>query len=109
MHQTYDEFITIMAEQLRNQFTDEVKDAKYYSIIVDSTPDVNHVDELTLILKYMTNNGDVVERFLCFVPLKSHTSECLETTVLEIIANLDLGIKNCRGQSFDNAANMAGK
>ncbi|KAG6920656.1 zinc finger MYM-type containing 1 [Chelydra serpentina] len=108
MHQTYNEFITIMTEKLRNKFS-EVKDAKYYSIIVDSTLDVNHVDQLTLILRYVTGNGEVVERFLCFVPLKSHTSECLETTVLETTANLGLDIKNCRGQNFDNAANMAGK
>ncbi|KAG6937963.1 zinc finger MYM-type containing 1 [Chelydra serpentina] len=108
-HQTIDEFISIMAEWLRNQFNDEVKDAKYYSIIVDLTPDVSYVDQLTLILRYVTGNGEVVEQFLGFVLLKSHTSECLETTVLEIIANLCLDIKNCRGQSFDNAANMAGK
>ncbi|KAG6924294.1 hypothetical protein G0U57_017847 [Chelydra serpentina] len=43
-YQIYDEFITIMAEWLRNQFTDELKDAKYYSIILDSTPDVSHVE-----------------------------------------------------------------
>ncbi|XP_039388604.1 zinc finger MYM-type protein 1-like [Mauremys reevesii] len=98
-----------MAEQLRNLFTDEVKDANYYSIIVDSTPDVSHEAQLTLILRYVTGNGEVVEQFLCFVPLKSHTSKWLETTVLEIIANLGLDIKNCRGQSFDNAANMAEK
>ncbi|KAG6934082.1 zinc finger MYM-type containing 1 [Chelydra serpentina] len=90
-HQTYNEFITIMAEQLRNQFTDEVKDAKYYSIVVDSTPDVSHVDQLTLMLRYVTGNGEVVEQFLCFVLLKSHASECLETTVLEIIANVGFG------------------
>ncbi|CAM5143918.1 unnamed protein product [Eretmochelys imbricata] len=108
-HKTYDEFITIMAEQLRNQFTDEVKDDKYYSIIIDSTPAVSHVIQLTLMLRYMTGHGEVVERFLCFVPLKSHTSESLETTGLEIIAHVGLDIKNCHGQSLDNIANMAGK
>ncbi|XP_078083839.1 ankyrin and armadillo repeat-containing protein [Mustelus asterias] len=95
-------FITIMAERHRNQFTNEVKDAKYYSIIVVSTPVVNHVVQLTLILRYVTSDGEVVERFLCFIQLQTHTSECLEATVLKIIANFN----QKSGKSFDNVTNM---
>lgn len=48
-----DEFINIMRDKLRSQFIEEVKCAKYYSLIVDSTPDVSHVDQLTFVLRYV--------------------------------------------------------
>lgn len=41
--QTYGEFIQIMAEQITKQIVEEVKVSKYFSISVDSTPDVSHI------------------------------------------------------------------
>jgi len=41
----FEEFIEIMAQKVIERITEEVKEAKYYSIIVDSTPDISHVDQ----------------------------------------------------------------
>lgn len=49
------------------------------------------------------------ERFIEFIPIEKHTSLYLEQEVLKTLKKLKLDIKNCRGQSFDNAANMSGK
>ena len=38
------EFVQLMAKEVTTEIANEVKKAKYYSIIVDSTPDVTHVD-----------------------------------------------------------------
>ena len=32
----------------------DVKKARYFSFSVDSTPDVSHTDQLTLIIKYVS-------------------------------------------------------
>lgn len=32
----------------------------------------------------------------------------MKTAVLSVLEDLNLDIKNCRGQSYDNASNMAG-
>lgn len=108
-HQTYDEFLVLMANQVQNSFVKEIKYSIYFSIVVDSTPDVSHTDQLTVILRYVNNKGEIVERFICFTPIKCHKSEHLERTVLQKIEDLGLEIKNCRGQSFDTTANMAGQ
>ena len=47
-----DEFIQLMAEKVLHAIVKEVKDGKYFSIIVDSTPDITHVDQLSLIISY---------------------------------------------------------
>lgn len=105
----YNEFLVIMSDYLRKVFIDEIIAAKYFSVIVDSTPDMSHIDQLTLIIRYVDTHGHIVERFLGFIPIKSHKADYLARTVLDQLKTLGLNIKNCRGQSYDNAANMSGQ
>lgn len=45
-----DEFIQLMAEKVLRAIVTEVKVGKCFSIIVDSVPDVTHIDQLVLIM-----------------------------------------------------------
>jgi hypothetical protein len=45
-----DEFVDLLANRVSEYIITEVKSAKYYSVSVDSTPDISHVDQLTCIL-----------------------------------------------------------
>lgn len=99
-----------MGLEVRESICADIRRAKYYSISVDSTPDVSHTDQLTFVLRYVTANGEPVERFLKFSPIEvSHTGENLKDIVLSTIDELRLNIHDCRGQSYDNAANMSGR
>lgn len=104
----YEEFIEIMAEELRAKIIEELKKAKYYSIIVDSTPDISHIDQLSFILRYVLPSGAAVERFLKLIDNPGHKGEDMFDAVLETLAIFDIDILNMRGQSYDNAANMRG-
>jgi len=57
---TCEEFIQLMAKKVAAYITAEVKLAMYFSISVDSTPDVAHVDQLTFIGRYVLPNGKSV-------------------------------------------------
>ena len=70
----------------------EIIKAKYFSVVVDSTPDVSHVDQLTLILRYTSTDGRPVERFVGFIELHWHGAENLTSVVIDM--------NNCRGQSY---------
>lgn len=102
------EFIDLMAKQVQKTIINEVKLAKYFSISVDSTPDISHVDQLTFIIRYVKDCAPV-ERFLEFIPIKDHKSEYLAETILIFLEKHGISIKDCRGQSYDNASNMSGK
>ncbi|CAH0563143.1 unnamed protein product [Brassicogethes aeneus] len=52
---------------------------------------------------------DIKERFFGFIPIERHDAAYLEKVVLESLQNLGFDIKNCRGQTYDNAANMSGQ
>lgn len=49
----------------------------------------------------------VVERFLQYIPIYALGSEYLANVAIEIFEMNKINIQNCRGQSFDNDANMS--
>jgi len=103
------EFITLMGEMVLDTIVSEVKAAKYYSVSTDSTPDACKVDRVTCILRYIpVNQREPVERFLQFLGTDSHTGDELTDTLLQFLERKGIDIRNCRGQSYDNASNMAG-
>ena len=104
---TYNEFIELIATKVKKVIIDEAKASKYYSIIVDSTPDIRHVDQLALVTRYVRKDGTSVERYIEYIPKVHHKAEDLEKTIMSEIECLGLNIKDCRGQSYDNASNMA--
>lgn len=105
---TYEEFLKLMGKKVTDIIVEEIKAAKYFAIIVDSTPDISHVDQLAVIIRYVPEKGDAVERFLCFLPNTGHKSEELFHTVLAVLDKFGIEIENCRGQAYDNASNMSG-
>ncbi|GFQ96894.1 uncharacterized protein TNCT_25401 [Trichonephila clavata] len=62
-HQICDEFISIIGKQVKAHIINEIKNAKYYSIVIDSTPDFSHVDQLTFVVRYVSSSGEIKERF----------------------------------------------
>ena len=44
------EFVQLVAKEVTTKIANEITKAKYYSTTVEFTPDVTHVDQLTLTL-----------------------------------------------------------
>jgi len=107
----YEEIIELMAKKVLDHITEEIQNAKYFSIIVDSTPDVSHIDQLTFIFRYVkiAPAGEVEERFVGFDPGVGHKGNQIASAITSKIKKLQLDMSNCRGQSYDNASNMSGK
>ena len=103
------EFIDIIGDLILKKIIQETKESKYYGIIVDSTPDLSHVDQLTFILRYVDPvDLEPVEWFLQFIPIYSHQGKSLAEVIANFLSNNGLDIMNCRSQSYDNASNTSG-
>lgn len=109
-HQIQDEFLNIIASEIRKNIIEDILNAKYFSLIFECTPDISHNEQITEIVRYVKLNSSVVEeRFLDFFTVTNKTGEGLTRDILQKVESDGLDIKNCRGQSYDNGANMAGK
>jgi len=108
-HVICEEFILLMMKKLKYNIVKELKVSKYFSISIDSTPDISHVDKLSFMMRYVLETGLPVERFLCFVSNPGHKALDLTNAITNTLKSHDIDISDCRGQSYDNASNMSGQ
>ena len=106
------EFINLCSGEVRKKILQSREESKYYSILVDATPDVSHDEQNTFILRYLQLEGDtyrIKERFIGFVEDPAHAGLDLSELILRFLSSLAIPFEDCRGQGYDNASNMSGK
>ena len=97
-----------MGQKVLDELVIRVKTAKYFSITVDSSEDFSHVDQLTVVLRYLEGTNPV-ERFFTFLDSTGHKEIEMANALISYLNLIGLDILDCRGQSYDNASNMSGR
>lgn len=106
------ELINILGDAVKQSILTKIKDARYFSVILDCTPDISHKEQVSLTIRYVTEDDDgniqVEESFIAYRVAKETTGQALADLLLTEIEECGLNMVNCRGQGYDNGANMAG-
>lgn len=100
------ETIDLMGNVVLLEITKQLQETKYFGLILDSTPDRAHKDQFAVV-RYCYK-GLVVERFLTYIHILSHTGISMAEEVIHYLENNNINLQHCRGQSYDNANNMTG-
>lgn len=67
------EFIELMGKTVKTKILEIIKKSKYYAILLNSTPDFSHKEQLLQIIRYVqisNNEVTVKERFIDFIEKK---------------------------------------
>ncbi|XP_065645242.1 zinc finger MYM-type protein 1-like [Hydra vulgaris] len=106
------EIIGLISRRILKTIVSSIQSSKYFSVIMDCTPDVSHKEQLLILLRCVKINQEevLIEEFSCgFFHITDSTSSGLVETFLNLLAEYNLDLMNCRGQLYDNGANMRGQ
>ena len=85
---TQNELIELLGKKVQHLLLEEIKAAKYFSILLYSTPDVSHINQMALIFRYVkvdSNEVQIKELFLNVFQLqRKNADEITKSTVFSI-------------------------
>ena len=104
--------INLLASEIKTKIIKKIKDAKYYAIILDCTPDISHQEKMFFVLKCVDISStpiQVNEYFLEFLKVDDTSGKGLFDAIIDELKIVGLDINDLRGQGYDNGSNMKGK
>ncbi|XP_047141052.1 zinc finger MYM-type protein 1-like [Hydra vulgaris] len=124
IHTTYlgktiqNEIVELLANKIKNDILAKLERAKYYSLILDCTPDISHMEQMTVVFRFVSATESssekpaevvVSEHFVTFLELQDTTGANMTKVVIDKLQELGVNLDDMRGQGYDNGANMRGK
>ena len=106
------EILEILGAAIRDKVLSHIRNAKYYSLILDCTPDAGKTEQMSIICRFVSiseEKVEVKENFLGFVAIFDSKSQGLYDTITKMLKMWNIPLENMRGQGYDNGANMKGK
>ena len=111
-HRIQNELIDLLANKIKTKIIKKVVESKYFSIILNCTPDISHQEQMSIVLRcvdFSSTPIQVVEYFLEFLVVDDTTGKGLSDAIMNELVTIGLDISNLRGQGYDNGSNMKGK
>jgi hypothetical protein len=77
-----------------------------FSLLIDEAADLFDIEQMTVVLRYLSKHGLIIERLVGVVHVKETSAICLKDALQKLFTNIELSIKQVRGQCYDGASDM---
>ncbi|CAB4039316.1 zinc finger MYM-type 1-like [Paramuricea clavata] len=105
------ELILTTSQLLRKSLVTEINECPFWSIVLDTTSDINRVDQLSVTarwVKVQNENVTIKETFLGFISVTDGTAASLVETTCKYVEDIGLDMEKLRGQAYDRPSVMSG-
>ncbi|XP_020414711.1 SCAN domain-containing protein 3-like isoform X1 [Prunus persica] len=102
------DLVNSCAKETIDLILSDVKD-RYFSIMVDEARDVSIKEQMAMVLRYVNDKGQIIERFVGVQHVTDTTSSALKEAIDEFFSSANLSFFKLRGQGYDGASNMRGE
>jgi len=96
------------AVETTNKIIEELGDESF-SVLVDESRDVSYKEQMIVLLRFVSNQGSIIERLLGIVHVADTTAISLKASLQELFSKHGLSFSRLRGQGYDGASNMRGE
>ena len=106
-NRSQNEIIDLLSETIKKKIISAIKNAKYFTIMLDSTLDIGHEKQVSEILHYVhideNRKVKIKEVFLGFFQIDKKDAGSLVNKILQKLEQDKISIIDCRGQTYDKA------
>ncbi|KAL5557311.1 hypothetical protein UlMin_039547 [Ulmus minor] len=102
------DIVNVVAVETINIIIQDIGDS-LFSILVDESHDISTKEQMVVVLCYVNNKGQVIERFIGIEHVPSTTALSLKSAIDKLFSRYSLSISRLRGQGYDEASNMQGE
>ena len=105
---TQNELIEVIGKNIiLCKVVDEIKAAKFYSVLADEVTSHNE-EHLAICICFVDRNKEVREEFVSFIHLQRITGEKIADELMAFLQNNGIQLPDMRRQGYDGASNMSG-
>lgn len=102
------EILKLMGLQILRSISTQVQNSPFTTIMADETTDVSNKEQVTLIIRRITENLEVHEEFLGLYTVSSTNAAMLSDVIRDLFVRMNVSLEKLRGQCYDGASAMSG-
>ncbi len=96
-----------MSLQVLRKVAADLQDSPFLTVMADETTDSSNREQVTLIVRRVTEELEVHEEFLGLYHVASIDAGTLTAAIKDVLVRMNLSFKKLRGQCYDGASAMS--
>ena len=101
------EMISLIATELKSKIIDEINSSYFFSVMVDTTPDMSHKDIMSIVVRTASENSEIWERLLKSVECTDKTGKGMAELILSSLHKEGIDTSKMAFQLYDYASSMS--
>ena len=106
--QSQSEFVDLLGIEVRQRMVEEIKSSGALAAMADTTADVSHLDQITLVIGYVNTEFEIQERLVKISELKEKSGDAFTLKVIQMLKDLQISVSMVRFQCYDTTASLSG-